>query len=402
MMVGAAPFHLTYSTNVHPADRWAEVRAVLDRCVLPIRRRVAPGRRFGLGLRLSGRAVLDLTAPAAFAELGDWLVRNDCYVFTLHGGPYGRFQGPAVKNAAYRPDWLDEDRLRYTDRLAAVLAALLPAGVPGTINTIGGAFRARIRSRVDDAAIADRLLRHVALLVELHRKTGKVVTLALEPEPACRLQTIGETIEFFDRHLHARGAVARVGALTRLDATGAMDAIRRHLGVCLDAGHVAVEFEEPLTALRALAFAGIQVAKIQPTAALRVRNPYDQQVRRTLQALAGDDCLHQVVARSPAGLQRFLDLPIALAAPPANADEWSIHTHAPVAIDATGSVGTTQQQASALLNAVGRAPTVRHVEVETYHWSAGPAPRRAADVTDNVVRELAWVSAHLTAVAKSA
>jgi hypothetical protein len=43
MMVGGAPFHLTYSTNVHPADRWADVRAMLDRCVLPIRRRVAPG-----------------------------------------------------------------------------------------------------------------------------------------------------------------------------------------------------------------------------------------------------------------------------------------------------------------------------------------------------------------------
>jgi hypothetical protein len=336
MMVGAAPFHLTYSTNVHPADRWAEVRAMLDRCVLPIRRRVAPGRRFGLGLRLSGRAAMDLSAPVAFAELHDWLARHDCYLFTLHGGPYGRFQGPAVKTAAYRPDWLDEDRLRYTDRLAAILAALLPSGVAGTINTIGGAFRARIRSRVDDAAIADRLLRHVALLVELHRKTGKVVTLALEPEPACRLETIGETIEFFDRHLHARGAVARVGALTRLDATGAIDAIRRHLGVCLDAGHVAVEFEEPLTALRALAFAGVPVAKIQPTAALRVRNPYDPQVRRTLQALAGDDCLHQVVARSPGQLQRFIDLPVALAASPANADEWRIHAHAPVAVEATG------------------------------------------------------------------
>ena len=37
MMVGAAPFHLTYSTNVHPADRWAEVRAVLERFVLPRR-----------------------------------------------------------------------------------------------------------------------------------------------------------------------------------------------------------------------------------------------------------------------------------------------------------------------------------------------------------------------------
>jgi len=402
MTVGGAPLQIGYSTNVHPADRWSEVRATLDRWVLPIRRRVAPGRRFGFGLRLSSRAAMDLSAPAAFAELRDWLARHDCYVFTLHGGPYGRFQGPPVKTAAYRPDWLDEDRLRYTDRLAAILAALLPTGLAGTINTIGGSFRTRIRSRVDDAAIADRLLRHVALLVELHRKTGKVLTLALEPEPACRLQTIGETIEFFDRHLYARGAVARVAALTRLDPTGAADAIRRHLGVCLDAGHTAVEFEEPLTALRALAFAGVPVPKIQPTAALRIRNPYDPQVRRTLQALAADDCLHQVVVRSPGGLQRFVDLPIALGAPPANADEWRIHTHVPVAVDPTGPVGTTQQQASTLLGALGRGSGVRHVEVETYRWSAVPAAQRASDVVESIVRELAWVTGHVTAVAKSA
>jgi hypothetical protein len=402
MTVGGLSFHIGYSTNVHPAERWSEVRAALDRFVVPIRRRVAPGRRFGIGLRLSSRAAIELSAPGPFTELRDWLDRHDCYVFTLHGGPYGRFQGSVAKTAAYRPDWLDEDRLRYTDRLAALLCALLPAGVSGTIDTIAGAFRARVRSRVDDAAMADRLLRHVALLVELHRKTGNVVSLAIEPEPALRLQTIGETIEFFDRHLYARGAVARVAALTRLDATGAADAIRRHLGVCLDAGHVAVEFEEPLTALRALAFAGVPVSKVQPTAALRVRNLYDPQVRRALLALADDDCLHQVVARGPGRLQRFVDLPGALAATPANIDEWRIHAHVPVAVEPTGALGSTRRQANDLVEALPRAPDVRHVEVETYHWSALTPGPRAPDVIDGVVRELAWVTTHLGAVAKSA
>ena len=143
------------------------------------------------------------------------------------------------------------------------------------------------------------------------------------------------------------------------------------------------------------------VAKIQPTAALRVRNPYDPQVRRTLQDRRGR-LPHQVVARKPRRLQRFIDLSIALAAPPAGADEWRIHAHAPVAVDATGPVGTTQQQASTLLGALGRAATVRHVEVETYCWAALPAPHRATDVVEGVVRELAWVTGHLTAVAKSA
>ena len=397
MMIGSAPLHVTYTTNVHPAERWSEVRAILDRCVLPIRRRVAPGRPFGLGLRLSGRAAMDLAAPDALAELREWLARNDVYVFTLNGGPYGRFQGQPIKTAAYRPDWLDEERIRYTDRLANILARLLPPGVAGTINTIGGAFRARVRSRVDDAAIADRILRHVAVLVELYEKRGTSIALALEPEPACRLETIGETVEFFDRHLHSRAAVTRLAALTRLGTADAIEALRRHLGVCLDAGHVAVEFEEPVTALRALELAGVPVLKVQPTAAIAVRNPFDRHVRHALQMLGNDVCLHQVVARSPGRLRRYVDLPLALAAPPPDATEWRVHAHAALASDHAGPLGTTRRQASDLLRSLGRLPLVRQLEVETYTWG----PQRH-DAVDGIVRDLEWTLGALTDVAKSA
>jgi sugar phosphate isomerase/epimerase len=397
MMIGSAPLHVTYTTNVHPAERWSEVRAILDRCVLPIRRRVAPGRRFGLGLRLSGRAAMDLAAPDALAELREWLARHDVYVFTLNGGPYGRFQGPPIKTAAYRPDWLDEERIRYTDRLANILARLLPPGVAGTINTIGGAFRARVRSRVDDAAIADRILRHVAVLVELYEKRGTSIALALEPEPACRLETIGETVEFFDRHLYSRAAVTRLAALTRLGAADASEALRRHLGVCLDAGHVAVEFEEPVTGLRALELAGVPVLKVQPTAAIAIRYPFDRHVRHALQVLGNDVCLHQVVARSPDRLRRYVDLPLALAAPPPDATEWRVHAHAALASDRVGPLGTTRRQASDLLRSLGRLPLVRQLEVETYTWGA-----QRHDAVDGIVRDLEWTLGSLTDVAKSA
>lgn len=401
MMVGTAPFHLTYSTSVHPSERWTDVRAMLDRYVLPVRRRVSPGRRFGLGLRLSGRAAMDLEEPDTFAELRDWLAHHDVYVFTLDGSTYGRFQGQPVKTAAYRPDWLDEDRLRYTHRLASILAALLPSGCTGTINTVPGAFRARVRSRVDDAAIADRLLRQVAMLVRLREKTDRQVSLALEPESAFRLGTIGETIEFFDRHLYSRAAIARVAALTGLDTTEAADAVRRHLGVCLDACHVAVEFEEPATALRALDFAGVPVFKVQLGAAIRVRNLFDRQVRAALQPFVEDVRLHQVVARSPGRLRRYVDLSLALAAPALDADEWRIHAHVPIALEPSGPLGTTRHELTGLLASLRRTTGLRHFEVETHTWSTLPS-HRAGSVVDGIVRELEWATAHLTDVAQSA
>jgi hypothetical protein len=92
--------------------------------------------------------------------------------------------------------------------------------------------------------MADRILRHVAVLVELYEKRGTVIALAVEPEPSCRLETMGETIEFFDRHLHSRPPLAR-GALAARCGGGDACATRR-LSRCA----VAVEFEGR-TALRA-------------------------------------------------------------------------------------------------------------------------------------------------------
>lgn len=51
------------------------------------------------------------------------------------------------------------------------------------------------------------MIRVVAHLVELQRKTGRTVTLAIEPEPACFLEKTTETITYFKNHLYADSAV---------------------------------------------------------------------------------------------------------------------------------------------------------------------------------------------------
>ena len=68
MNLGAG-VHLTYCSNIHPGESWAEVRANLERHVVAVRDRLLPGGEFGVGLRLSARAAAELAAPAALAEL---------------------------------------------------------------------------------------------------------------------------------------------------------------------------------------------------------------------------------------------------------------------------------------------------------------------------------------------
>jgi sugar phosphate isomerase/epimerase len=388
--------HLTYCTNIHPGESWPEVRANLERYLVPVRERVAPGRPFGVGLRLSAESAAALAAPDALEELRGFLRAHDLYVFTINGFPYGPFHGRPVKEQVYLPDWLDPERLAYTDQLADVLAALLPDGVEGTISTVPGAFAPRVHGEADQARMAQALLDHVAHLVRLRAATGRRVALALEPEPCCFLETIAEAVAFFERYLFSAGAVARVSEATGLSRDSAAAAIREHLGVCLDACHMAVEFEEPSQVLDALQAAGIRVPKVQVTAGLRVvMREGDDATLDALGAFADDVYLHQVVERREDGtLARHLDLPQALAA--ARADkgrgtrEWRVHFHVPVFRERYGAFEGTQGYVADLLRLVRERAVSEHFEVETYTWDVLPEEFRREGIVGGIVREVEW------------
>ena len=393
--------HLTYCTNIHPGESWLEVRDNLERYLVPVRERVAPGRPFGVGLRLSAESARALADPSALDELRSFLRAHELYVFTINGFPYGPFHGRPVKEQVYLPDWLDPERLAYTDRLADVLAALLPEGIEGSISTVPGAFAPRVRDDADQARMARALLDHVAHLVLLRESTGRRVALALEPEPCCFLETIAETVAFFERHLHSASAAAHVSDAAGLSRADADAAIREHLGVCLDACHLAVEFEEPEQVLGALAAAGIRVPKVQVTAGLRaVLHEGDGAMLDALAAFADDVYLHQVVERRDDGtLTRHLDLPQALAAARESAGrgtrEWRVHFHVPVFRERYGAFDGTQGYVAELLRLVRERAVSEHFEVETYTWDVLPEEFRREGIVGGIVRELEWAGMHL-------
>jgi sugar phosphate isomerase/epimerase len=387
---GSRSAHLTYCTNIHPGESWADVRRNLESQLLRVKALVAPDRSFGVGLRLSAEAARSLGDPAMLDELRSFLSSNDLYVFTINGFPYGPFHGTRVKEDVYRPDWLEEERLRYTDGLARILAALLPAGLEGSVSTVPGCFKPRAAERGSSAAMADRLIRHASGLVSLERDTGKRVALALEPEPFCVLETVVETIAFFEAYLFDRVAVARLASLTGLGEPAAEAALRRHLGVCFDACHAAVEFEEPKAAVSALRAAGIAIHKIQVSAGLRVVPPSAAN-RAALRPFAEDVYLHQVVARQGAVLRRYADLAPALADPAAATDdEWRIHFHVPLFREELGPFRNTQTFLRELLALQAHEGITSHLEVETYTWQVLPPEYRGADVAEDVAREISW------------
>jgi hypothetical protein len=392
--------HLTYCSNIHPGETWEAVQANLLKYVPLVRSQVAPGQRFGIGLRLSAQAADVLAMPDSLSTLTQFLDDNDFYVFTLNGFPYGTFHGVRVKEAVYLPDWRDRERLRYTNVLASLLAQLLPRheGLQGSVSTVPGAYKSEIRSPADIEAMRDNLVRHVAHLVVIERNTGCRIQLALEPEPCCFLETIEEAVEFFQRHLFSATAARQLMEFTGLDMAGARAALRSYLGLCLDLCHAAVEFEDADACLARLAEAGIGIFKMQVSAGLRVAD-FGPEALAALRTYVDPVYLHQVVERGPEGLRRFTDLPQALAslAEPGRRDEWRVHFHVPIFHDQLGPFQSTRHFIEDVLAHQRRQPVSRHLEVETYTWDVLPAALKEQSVDRAIARELNWMREVLAA-----
>ena len=386
--------HLSYCTNIHPGETWDQIESNLHRYLPSIKQQVSPRAKFGVGLRLSAAAVETLGCPERRAEFHAWLHREGLYVFTLNGFPYGTFHGQPVKAEVYRPDWRTPERVAYTRRLADLLAEWLPEGVAGSISTVPGGYKQHLGSSEDPAQIAANLIN---LAVDLHRlreQTGRCIALALEPEPGCLLETTQEAITFFSEHLFGASAVARTARVTGLGRGGAEALLRRHLGLCLDACHAAVGFEEPAQVISSLSTAGIAIHKLQLSAGLRVVKPR-QAERAALAAFAEDVYLHQTRASIGGKVRHYADLPDALA-DPTEADEWRIHYHVPLWAEQLEVFATTADWLEDLLRLHNQNPISNHLEVETYTWSVLPEQHRNLPVEAAIGQELRWVMRRLT------
>lgn len=357
---------ITYCTNIHPGESWGDTFKNLQTYIPPVAASVSPAVPFPIGLRLSGRASLEIDERAS-AEFSEWLQSTNTFVPSLNGFPHGLFHGSSVKENVYLPDWRDGERVAYTVRLANLLDSWLPEGVQGSISTVPVGFKRGFKD--EGTAVRTNLMLVLKHLDRLRQKSGKTILLALEPEPGCLLETTHEVVEFFDRMAFP-------------------DELRRGIGLCFDCCHQAVEFETPSHSLKLLADAEIAVAKVQVSSALRVKNPD----RALLEKFCEPCYLHQVVIRDEAGvLSRYSDLPDALREHRAgNGDEWRIHFHVPIFVESLAPFEATGYFIKETLPLIAANVLL---EVETYTWEVLPPELRMASVTQSIIREIQWLKA---------
>ncbi|MEU6144980.1 metabolite traffic protein EboE [Streptomyces sp. NPDC047081] len=391
--------HLGYCSNVHQAEDLDGVVSQLAEYTEPVRQRL-DADRLGVGLWLARDVVTELVADErALGQLRDELALRGLETVTLNAFPYAGFHREVVKKDVYLPDWADEARLRYTLDCARVLAALLPDDAErGSVSTLPLAWREPWPAERADAArhALDRL---TAGLATIEVETGRRIRVGFEPEPGCVVETTAQAV----RHL------------------GGLDPDR--LGVCLDACHLAVGFEEPSAALDRLARAGLPIVKLQASCAVEATGPADPAARAALRRLAEPRFLHQT--RTPRGAESLSGVPVASPAAgcepstdlpgadapvlgtddlgealegglPTTSGPWRTHFHAPLHADPEPPLRTTAGHLTDVLAGLLGGPTALcdHIEVETYTWSVLPEP--PTDLPGGIAAELAWARDRLT------
>ncbi|MGJ8673932.1 metabolite traffic protein EboE [Rubritalea sp.] len=378
--------HLSYCTNIHPAETWAETWAVLKQHAMQVRDNVqqATGKKaaFALGMRLSAKAAAELSEGDNLDQFKAWLEQENAYVYTINGFPFGAFHGTRVKEKVYQPDWSTNERLSYTLQLFNIIAELAPVECGGSVSTLPGSFK---EFGADEETIFTKLYacgEHIALLSEQYEKD---LHLGLEPEPLGHFENTEETLAFFERF-------KRWASANELDLT----VIEKHIGLNYDTCHFALEYEDCADSLDRFADAKIRISKVHLSNALSIKfNSVDE-----LSILAPFDeptYLHQFMLKEADGnITRFKDLPPALERLNTQKEtlktpaEGRVHFHIPLYDDPAPPLGSTRDHAEdALAYLKKNSDTCLHLEMETYTWGVLPEELQQP-IDEQLTQEYLW------------
>lgn len=352
---------LTYCTNVHPGQSVSEIIYNIENHVSRVRKSRGLDE-MAAGLWISANAASELQDLDKRNQLIEVLRRNRLWPTSINGFPYGGFHETRVKETVYSPDWSNSARLDYTLNLADLAAALLQdAPEPFrkcAISTVPLGFAPDWSDEKHTMALQNLLIVEAGFQ-QVSQDSGLMITLCLEMEPGCVLETTDQTIALWKELIDLKNQKNRKSAQT-LDAKASHPApvadagfdgenpgsiresippgIREsvpatihesqsgaeglsHLGLCYDICHQAVMFEDVQQSLQKLKDNSIPIYKYQISSAIEARWPeaadphysaLHEQLLHRLQGFCDNRYLHQTSIQQGQSLEHHLDLDKAL------------------------------------------------------------------------------------------
>jgi hypothetical protein len=362
--------HLSWCLNIYPGESWEATRNNIFKNAPKVAAHLKQkgygeklSNGLGLGLRLADEAVN--TIHKNVTQFKQDLGKENLYAFTVNAFPFGNFHTKPVKQYVYFPDWGSKERLDYTCKTADILAELLPADQTyGSISTVPVTY-----GKVLPETAIENLMAFAKHCEIIEQETGKIIQLALEPEPDCYLERTDEAIAFFK-------------LLTQKDS----ELTKKYLGICLDTCHMALQFESPLESLEKLIDEKISIPKIQISSVLsfdRTNFSLDS-ISKYNEAVY----LHQTLIKDEnETIHQFPDLGDAVKADIQG--EWRIHFHVPLYFSGnnTGISSTSYLLDKAFMTKAFEA--CRHLETETYTFNV--LPDAIKDVNESIAKEFEFV-----------
>ena len=204
---------------------------------------------------------------------------------------------------------------------------------------------------------------------------------------ACAANATRELVTFFNDQLLPHGGKLIAETLGCSEDT-AIQILRRHVGFCLDACHLALQFETLTDVLRTCKRENILISKVHVSAALKTAAANAE----TLQDFNESTYLHQVKGRrSDGSVTGWTDLPDLAANPPApDVEELRCHFHVPLFWEGAAPLASTRDALDhEFLSAIQRGAT-QHLEIETYTFDVLPDAVRPKSVADCMAQETNW------------
>jgi hypothetical protein len=234
----------------------------------------------------------------------------------------------------------------------------------------------------------------VCRLYEHERNTGKLMHLDIEPEPDGLLENSSEMVAFFKEYLEPVG-IPYLKKQLGLEEGSAKELIYRHIRVCYDICHFSLAYESPEESFKKFEQAGIEIGKIQVSAALKIRfeQGNNDHVWEALSLFNEPTYLHQVTVLRGTSVYTYPDLP-ELLEERGEHKELRAHFHVPVFINRYGVLHSTQDQILGVLGHLKKHPVTSHLEVETYTWDVLPGGLKRP-LADSIVREMEWLKERL-------
>ncbi|MFM6947731.1 MAG: metabolite traffic protein EboE [Aquirufa sp.] len=391
---------LGYCSNIHPGEIWAEHFQHLKTNIPLVKAKVSPQHPMGLGLRIADLASKDLQDQVQFNDLKNWLEKEQLYIYTLNGFPFGGFHDTTVKDHVHTPDWTHDSRKEYTLRLAHLLSNLLPERIKEAgISTSPLSYRFwwkntdELNKAIEKSTMA--LIEVVEELDKIHKKTGKIIHIDIEPEPDGILENHQEFLDWYLKTLLplAQKYFAQKG----LKEKNIEDLIKSHIQICFDICHFGVSFDQPKNCIEELNQHGIKVGKIQISSALKVdlRDNAEEKLAK-LKQYQEPVYLHQVKAKlKEGGYVQFRDLDEAFENYQEGIfEEWRIHFHVPLFLENYGLLGSTQKEIIDTLEIQKNTPFSQQMEIETYTWGVLPSEFQVP-IHESIIREIDWVKSVL-------